>query len=286
MAYALAQCFHKDASPHIIDMADRCACFNALNLAVEMLRTLPNAEEEIGLLLSRYCDESKVNEIFSKHRMRSLSDWSARAKEEEAIGSDAESVLSYVISQNYIRAVQVGMGVLKRFVREALELSASTKKLLRNLKYVKAAQLDDSLRSQFLLTMLWFTAHEAAATGLWDTGCCMLANLLTFYSLAPFVLNESTVKYQLLFFTICSGSSDALDLMNAALKTGGEQKSNDSNNNLLADLRLLSELLKGATPKPISQQGAVLVSSAFKQKSSPAQMSEGVWGEHTHSIMK
>ena len=285
MAYAVAQCFKQDITPHVIDMADRCACFGAIDLAVEMLNTLPGGEEEVGLLLSRYCDTERVTSILAKNGLRSLSAWATRAQEEEQIGSDAESVTSYVIAQQYSRAVKVGIEVLKRFVREPLDLSPGTRKLLRGLKYVKASELEEQLRVQFLLYLLWFTAHEAAAMGLWDTACCMLSNLAAYNSLGSFVLGDSDVKYQLAFFTICSGSKNSASMLEAIVRaqSAGQQGAADSG--ALSELRQLLDLLKGA-PLSTPKESVVLVSSAFRYKSSPIRMAEGIWGDHTHAIMK
>jgi hypothetical protein len=291
MAYALAQCFHQDTTPHIIEMADQCASFKSVDLAVDMLSTLSNSEEEVGLLLSRYCSETEAAGALSKRKYRSLSAWLDRGNEEEQIGSDAECVTSYVIAQQYLRAVKVGMEVLKRIIREPLDLSQSNKKLLRSLKYVKAAALEEPLRIQFLMYIMWFTAHEAAQLGLWETACEMLSCLLTHNSLSMFVLAKEDIKYQLMFFHILSGSKQTIALVDAAhtqlqqqqQQAGGGGNPQDSAG-VLMDLSYLLELLRSA-PVP-SKENMVLVSSAFKYKSSPIRMAEGVWGDHTHAIMK
>lgn len=282
MAYALAQCFHLDTAPHIIDMADRCASFGAVDLAVEMLSTLPSGEEEVGLMLSRYCDEAKASDLVTKYRMRSLSSWATRADEEEQIGSDAESVTSYVISQQYVRAVRVGLDVLKKVIRDPLELSPASKKLLRSLKYIKAWELEEQLRAQFLLYILWFSAHEAALLGLWETACDMLSILHLARSVASFALTETDLQYQIAFFKICAGKKDAIAMIDLLIRATSSNAATD----LLQDLRQLSELLKSAPPATAAQQNTFLVSSAFKYTSSPMRMAEGVWGDHTHAIMK
>jgi hypothetical protein len=285
MAYALAQCFKQDTAPHIIDMADRCASFGAVDLSIEMLQTLPNGEEEIGLLLSRYCDESWANEVVTVFKMRSLSQWANRAAEEEQIGSDAESVTAYVIAQQYARAVRVGLDVLKRLVREPLELSAATKKLLRSLKYVKATELDEPLRMQFLLYMLWFSAHEAASLGLWDTACSMLGILHTTCSTASFALSETDIQYQLVFFKVCAGHKDCATFLETVQRTQAGRPAGEAGTSVQAELRQLLELLHAA-PAPSARENTFLVSSAFKYKSSPVRMAEGVWGDHTYGIMR
>ncbi|KAJ1389923.1 hypothetical protein B484DRAFT_291783, partial [Ochromonadaceae sp. CCMP2298] len=234
-ALALALCFDLDPAPHLLLLADRCASLNALSLGIEMLKTLPRggwqgegaqskgegngnsngtgagggpqapqADQEIALLLSRHCDETQAAEATSLHGLRTAAQWGARAKEEEEIGSDAEAVLSYVSARSYSRAVRLGLGVLKRFVREPLDLTPGTRTLIRGLKYVRVEQVEEALRMPFLLTLLWFTAHEAASLGLWDTGCCMLATLLAHHSMG-FALGATDVQYQLLFFTIAKG---------------------------------------------------------------------------------
>lgn len=281
MAYALAQCFNLDTSPHIIDMADRCASFGAVELAVEMLRTLPNGEEEVGLMLSRYCDEGTASDLVKRCHMRTMSAWATRANEEEQIGSDAESVTSYVISHQYVRAVRVGVDVLKRVVRDPLELSPASKKLLRALKYIKASELDESLRAQFLLYILWFTAHEAAMLGLWDTACNMLSILHLTCGMGSFALTPTDIQFQIMFFRICAGKKDAIQLIDQLVAAYSNSGSADT----IQDLRHLSDLLKSAPPSN-TQENSFLVSSAFKYKSSPIRMAEGVWGDHTHAIMK
>ena len=277
MAYALAQCFKQDTTPHIIAMADRCGSFKSFHLAIEMLLTLSNGEEEVGLLLSRYCSETQASELLTVFKQRSLSFWSGRAVEEEQIGSDAESVTSYVIAQQYVRSVRVGIDVLKRLAREALDLTVGTKKLLRSLKYIKATELDEQLRLQFLLYMLWYTAHEAAEQGLWDTGCSMLQILHVSCTMAAFALSDVDIQFQLAFFKICAGKKDAVEVLEKLQRL-------QSTSSVQEDVRQLVDLLKHA-PEPI-KESTVLVSSAFKYKSSQTRLTEGVWGDHTHSIMR
>ena len=285
MAYALAQCFQKDTAPHIIDMADRVASFGSIDLAVEMLVTLTNGEEEIGLMISRYCNATTTEELIAKYTLRPLSAWMHRANEEEQIGSDAESVTSYVIAQSYNRAVKVGIEVLRRLIREPLELSAGTKKLVRALKFVKAEELEEPLRMQFLLIMLWFSAHEAAGLGLWDTACCMLNLLHLSCSLVTtFPLSETDIQYQLMNFKVCAGKKkDAVTMIEKMMREQSLQPSSD--NTIPLALRQLSDLL--VTHSPV--ENTFLVSLAFKNRNivSPMRMAEGgVWGDHTPAIMK
>ncbi len=285
MAYALAQCFQKDTAPHIIDMADRVASYGSIDLAVEMLVTLTNGEEEVGLMISRYCNATTTEELIAKYNLRPLSHWMHRANEEEQIGSDAESVTSYVIAQSYNRAVTVGIEVLRRLVREPLELSAGTKKLLRALKFVKAEELEEPLRMQFLLIMLWFSAHEAAGLGLWDTACCMLNLLHLSCSLVTsFTLSETDIQFQLMHFKVCAGKKkDAITMIEKMMRAQSLQPSAD--NTLSLALRHLSDLL--LTHSPV--ENTFLVSLAFKNRNivSPMRMAEGgVWGDHTPAIMK
>jgi len=295
MAYALAQCFKQDTAPHIIDMADRCASFGAIDLGVEMLLTLSNGEEEVGLLLSRFCDSTWAGETMGRHKLRGLVYWSGRAVEEEQIGSDAEAVTAYVIAQQYVRAVRFGMDVLKRLVREPLDLSAGTKKLIRALKYVKAVELEDQLRVQFQLYMLWFCAHEAAALGLWETACSMLRILNVSVSMAAFALSDMDIQYQLTFFNICAGNKESIRMVEAILRVQTLGMSNGQSGGIggnagegtvvQVELKQLLELLRSA-PVPLSKENTFLVSSAFKYKSSPVRMAEGIWGDHTHGIMR
>ena len=123
-------------------------------------------------------------------------------------------------------------------VREPLDLSVGTKKLIRALKYVKATELDESLRTQFLLYMLWFCAHEAACMGLWDTACCMLNLLHVSCSMAAFALSEGDIQYQAMFFKICAGKKkDALALIDKMMRAQAVHHGSD--NSVPLDLRQL-----------------------------------------------
>lgn len=257
--------------------------------------------------MSRYCHESKAKKVIAQKGLKSLSFWAGRAQEEEAIGSDAEAVTSYVIARQFSRAAKVGIDVLKRIARDPLDLTIDNKRLLSGLKYCRAEDLDEPQRTLFLLYILWFTAHEAASNSLWDTACSMLAKLSSCISTVNcalhFVLAESEVNYQLLFFTICAGNKGqsvvlaesvlraqiaaqgsettitqlltelAGLLKSAAAEVGCSSSSGNDNNNTTAASRAAGG-------------GAVLLSSALKHRSTQSRMAEGVWGDHTLSIMR
>lgn len=86
----------------------------------------------------------------------------------------------------------MGMEHMKRHVRDALNLSANSRRLIRALKFIRATELRDggsaalaaggsspiggsgsalpnvanTAQTQFLYHLLWYAAHEAAELGL------------------------------------------------------------------------------------------------------------------------
>jgi hypothetical protein len=131
--------------------------------------------------------------------------------------------------------------------------------------------------------MLWFSAHEAAGLGLWDTACNMLTILHSTCSMGSFALSETDIQYQVAFFKICAGHKDCVAVLDSIQRA---QAGNQAQaNNVLAEVRQLADLLRAA-PAPTSKENSFLVSAAFKYKSSPIRMAEGVWGDHTFGIMK
>lgn len=73
-------------TPYVVEMADKCACLNAVDLAVDMLASLSvkeTAELEIGLLCSRYCSESKHQQIVALKGLKEQKVWLEEATEEE-----------------------------------------------------------------------------------------------------------------------------------------------------------------------------------------------------------
>ena len=285
LAYALALCFDKDTTPYIIDLADRCAGLNALDLALDMVSTLPHSEEEAGLLLSRYCNDSSARKMISHRGLRLLSDWLHRAEEEEQIGSDADAVTSYVIGRDFTRAVSVGMDALKRYVRDPLRLSAANKKLLRSLKYVRATELPASQRSLFLCYMLWFGAHEAAECGLLDTGCAMLAQLFGFADAVSFPLSNDEVQVHWMLFQICAGDRAAVKLLEAVIDRDSKTAPLATSDcvELLRDLR--SFLTEATAAMPNQPPPTTPVSSAALRPTNN-KFGDGVWGPKTFAILK
>lgn len=80
------QVFEQDVTPYVVEMADKCACLNAVDLAVDMLASLPTKESvelEIGLLCGRYCSESKHQQIVALKGLKAQKVWLDEATEEE-----------------------------------------------------------------------------------------------------------------------------------------------------------------------------------------------------------
>eukprot|EP01038_Epipyxis_sp_PR26KG_P004746 gene4746-6657_t len=178
-AFALALCFDLDVKNIILDMSDMCGCLNAIPLALDMLETIEDSEVEIGLFMARYCsDATAKNIIQERNYQKTFSQWLAYAQEEEEIGSDVNAVIGYINGRNHMNAVIIGLKYLKKHIKEPFDLTSSTKKLFRILKYIKASLLESLDKELFLCYMLWYAAHDAMSLGLWETGCGMLKILM------------------------------------------------------------------------------------------------------------
>eukprot|EP01039_Chlorochromonas_danica_P005867 gene5866-6460_t len=221
IAYALAKCFGLETARLLCIWADKCATLGDLSLALDILKEHPEAEIASGLLLSRYCEESRAKDILLGRGYRPLNWWINHAKEEEAIGSDAQAVTAYVIAQQHTTAIMMGMSVLKRLVRDPWHLSSVNYKVLDALKYINVQRVEDPLRSNFLSFMLWFCAHEAAGLGMMSTAANMLSILLTLGSRSSFPIQESDVFYQMFFFRFLAGQSEALSILDKLIGQDG-----------------------------------------------------------------
>lgn len=213
LAYALALCFDIDATEYLISWADRCASWHAIDLAVDMLETLPNAEVEIGLMLSKHCQESQAKIILSQRGYRTPVAWLSVAKEEEEIGSDSDSVVSYILGRHLPKAAAVGLDVLRRCATDPWDITPATKKLVRSLKYIRAEELDETTRLPFLCYMLWFTAHEAALKGMFSTSAQMLNVLLDFTNKIEFNISECSIQCQMMCFMLLAGEVSGKTLL-------------------------------------------------------------------------
>mmetsp|Transcript_6613 Transcript_6613/g.6733 ORF Transcript_6613/g.6733 Transcript_6613/m.6733 type:complete len:942 (-) Transcript_6613:99-2924(-) len=181
---------------------------------------------EKGLLLSKYCEKhpnnDKNEDNVDRNKFRSPSDWVAKAKEEEAIGCDSEATIAYMLGREYTQAAKMGISIFKKLVREPLDvsLSHSVKRMRRGLKYLRASEIETSLKRTFLCYIFWFCAHEAADLGLWETGWAILKNLRTAVRGAEtgvkgdtFPVVHMDILYQELIFRILSEDSDGLILL-------------------------------------------------------------------------
>eukprot|EP01034_Spumella_vulgaris_P027614 gene27614-34361_t len=205
LAYAVAMCFEVDATPYVVEMAEKSARLGVVDLAVDILCSLPSRETlevEVGLFMSRHVGEEKCQQIIASRRLRPSSVWMESGREEENIGSDSDAVLSYTIARKYTKAATLGLKVLTRFTRSPWELTVAAKKLIRALKYIKAVELEEPLRLSFLCHMLWFSAHEAFVLTLYDTSVSMLTLLVDYAFKAQFVVPSMELKFQLLFVLI------------------------------------------------------------------------------------
>ena len=186
-------------------MADKSAALGNLDLALSMLSDIDKSDEEVGLLLSRYCSDDNVGKYEKRYFKDGLQYWVNRAIEEETIGNDGEAVLALVISRQFQKAVTYGLLYLKKYIREPLDLSATGRRVLKGLKYVNVSDLEEPQKLPFLCHMLWFCAHEAVELKQWEAGVHMLRVLENHCSKFPFTLLSDDVAYQLLFFRILGG---------------------------------------------------------------------------------
>lgn len=175
VAYALVKCFNIPYDSIVVQMAHKCAHCGLLGFAVEMLATVNESDVEVGLLLSRFCSDVVVAEqLIMRVSSKPISYWAQRAYEEESVGSDIEASVSFILSRQPVKAASLGLQVLKRYVREPLELPPAVARLLRCMKFIPAAELPEQLRLSFLGHIFWFAAHEALELELWDISCNML----------------------------------------------------------------------------------------------------------------
>jgi len=137
----------------------------------------------------------QIIELENALLLRGSSWWAHKAQEEDAIGRDEDAICALVISRQFEHAVNLGITLLRKNLRDATCLSDAVKNVLKYLKFVPAVRLDKSLRSTFLCYILWFSAHEAAELGYWETGASQLRYNVQSQSSRP-CLNTSSVLIQ------------------------------------------------------------------------------------------
>ncbi len=213
--YAVARVFDVVEPYHIIKLAEKCAEFNDIQLAVTILSSLKEeTEQEVGLMLSKYAPE-QAEAVLLSLGYHNLDYWRQKAKDEEAIGSDVETVLCHILSHNFERSATIGMNYLKRYVSEPIDLNVNSRKLIRYLKYIDCKRLDRGIRDAFKCYMYWFGAHEAAEIALWETSYSMLHLLSEIDS--AFIVSKDMVMYQELCLRIMGGNSDVVDTIQSIL---------------------------------------------------------------------
>jgi len=241
LAFAVSDCLGYDTRDIIISMADKCASLGDIDLALTMLSDIDKGDEELGLLLSRYCDDDSFDKYAKSYFKDGLHYWVNRAMEEETIGNDGDAVVALVISRQYTKAVTYGSRYLKKYLKDPLEMNATGRRVLKGLKYVRVVDIDEPLRLPFLCHLLWFCAHEAAEIKQWDTAVQMLRVLDTHCTKFPFALTSDDVTYQLLFFRILGGDYSVEQTLSEL------QLSNSSTTELAASFRTLRSLIKDET---------------------------------------
>jgi hypothetical protein len=85
-----------------------------------------------------------------------------------------DATLTFVLGLDYSQAIAVGLSALRKAVREPLDLSASHRRIVSYLKCIRLGDVDEGVRISFFAHMLWFGAHEAAESGLWEAAYGML----------------------------------------------------------------------------------------------------------------
>ncbi len=264
LVYAIAAIFDVVEPYYIIKLAEKCAEFNEIQLAVTRLRSIKDeTEQEIGLLLSKYAPE-QAETILLSLGYHHLDYWYQKAKDEEAIGSDVETVLCYILAQNFDKSAIVGMNYLKRYIQEPIDLNVNSRKLIRYLKYINCNKLDPSIRELFKCYMYWFGAHEAAEIALWQTSYNML-HLLSEID-AAFIVSKDLILYQELCIRIMGGDSDVVSSINNIITTQTPASIVDS-----------LEKLK-----------SFILDASEKQNTSTWNRSDisRIWGDNTNAIFK
>ncbi len=201
LAYSVAFCFGICTDGHVITLAESFAEHHGLCLGLEILESVTDSEIEKGLLVSKYCgDNGLARQLSAQFAVRPMLYWKNRAIEEETIGSDVDALYCCVIARDYAKAVAIGLSVLKRSIREPLDLTPTCRKILRGLMSIRAEDLDETLKSTFLCHLLWFAAHDAAELNLWETSWNILrfdfefSRNFSVYSFCRRILHENPSK--------------------------------------------------------------------------------------------
>lgn len=217
LAFALAKVFELNdvEETQAVHVAEKCAIGGSVEIAIKILKRISDFDLEIGFLLSKFCVSiQEACSYLDKVQVKSQSWWLSRAQEEELMGSDSEAVISYVIGRQYQKAAVLGISVLKKYIREPLGITPAIRKLIRGLKYLRATEIEEPLKTHFLSYMFWFGAHEAVELGLWETASNMLRILrdkVVHGSLFP--VSNADIGYQIMIFKISMGSPDSVDLL-------------------------------------------------------------------------
>jgi WD40 repeat protein len=170
LAYAVGFCLNRLNDSIFIAFANEFGKLGAVTVGIEVLRSVQNSEIHIGLLGSKYLGTNKGRVLTTISRDQ----WLRKAAEEEAIGNDMDATLTFVLGLDYSQAIAVGLSALRKTVREPLDLSASHRRIVSYLKCIRLGDVDEGVRISFFAHMLWFGAHEAAESGLWEAAYGML----------------------------------------------------------------------------------------------------------------
>jgi WD40 repeat protein len=285
IAYALCDCFGLETDSNLISMAYQCADLFDIELAISILSTLKTGEIEVGLFLNRYINnKEEIDCILEKNCFKVSSDWINISKEEEEIGSDAEAVIYNVIGSNHEKAVSIGLTYLTRYIKEPIDLSNQSKKLIRGLKFINVVALDENNKNLFLCYILWFTSHEAAELGMWEISWNML-RILRKTKYKSFPISIEQLSYHELCIRITAGDLSSFDLIHDLLSLSDLSPIINESIQSLRNLLRQSQSSDGGniqsnngspSKKPISLQSHLNKDSNINE----------VWGANTTNIYR
>ena len=283
LAYALSLCFKVDCYEDIvISLADKMARLDHFELVFNFLRNSPNSYEVMGLLMSKYVTQQRAEALTEQFKLKPKTYWDELRKEEIAIGSDGNAVIYSVITFAYDDALNIAFEVLKRLVRTPMDLSIASKRLLTGLKHIKATTLRASTMKEFLLYLLWFTAHEAISMAMFDTAFYMLrifANSMEGYS---FPLSEKEWRFQVLFFAIYAGNREALTILESIKQN--DHKDDSMIHDLLCDL--LNAIRSAPNEAYDHSKQTVSLQQHFTSNKLVVDDHHLFWGDHTEAILR
>ena len=106
LAAALAGAFNEeDSNMYLLSLARSLGDSGMIENAIEVLSSLPAANEEIAQLLIRCCrDEADATEWITKLKIKSINWYAQNASQEESIGADYKAVLNYSLSWQFSKA--------------------------------------------------------------------------------------------------------------------------------------------------------------------------------------